>query len=124
MKKVSNLGKLQKECDAMMQEIGCVLFPRSLISGRQTQVMHHLVEKSTSSKLRYDWENLIPLTHQEHEAAHNGQSMKDRIIELKGGKVWFEGLRRKGREIIKVDKQHYINVKEELTKIYNTFNGK
>lgn len=107
-----------------MQEIGQVLYPKSLVSGMPTEVMHHLVEKSVSAKLRYDWDNLIPLTNAEHDMAHAGQKMKDRIIELKGGKEWFEKLQRKGRQLIRVNEEHYINVKKELTKIYNAFNKK
>ena len=61
----NNTSKLQKQADTLMQEVGKLKYPKSLVSGLPTQVMHHYVPKSVSSGLRYDWDNLIPLTNGE-----------------------------------------------------------
>lgn len=116
MKSVSSLGQLQKKADKRMQEIGKILNPRSLISGQPTQVMHHLLPKSVSARLRYDWENLIPLTNAEHCRLHQSgdPSIEMEIVKKRGGIEWFEKLRAKGRETIKVNRLYYENVMEKL----------
>jgi len=61
MKKVSPQGKLRKKCDKLMQQIYTKKYPKCDICGAPTHCMHHFVEKSRSSRLRYEEENLIPL---------------------------------------------------------------
>lgn len=119
MKKLPKLGKLQKDCDRLMQEVGKKLYPKSLISGLPTEVMHHLVEKSVSSRLRYDWENLIPLTHAEHCRLHQSGDLwiVTQIIKKRGGLEWFEALRKRGREIIKINREYYEQQKEKLKEL-------
>ena len=119
MKKLPKLGKLQKDCDRLMQEVGKKLYPKSLISGLPTEVMQHLVEKSVSSRLRYDWENLIPLTHAEHCRLHQSGDLwiVTQIIKKRGGLEWFEALRKRGREIIKINREYYEQQKEKLKEL-------
>lgn len=115
-KKLPPLGKLQKQCDKKMQEVGKLLYPKSIISGLPTEVMHHLIEKSVSSRMRYDWENLIPLTNAEHCRLHQSGDLDivTKIIKAKGGLEWFEKLRKRGREIIKINREYYEQQMENL----------
>ena len=117
-KKLPKLGKLQKECDTLMQQVGKKIYKNSILGG-PTQVMHHLIPKSVSARLRYDWENLIPLTNAQHCRLH--QSPDDetvvQIIKAKGGIEWYEKLRKIGRETIKVTRDYYLSVKEILEKL-------
>lgn len=120
MKRRSDLGKLQANCDKKMQIYGKQLFPKSILSGEPTQVMHHFFPKSVCARLRYDWDNLIPLTNGEHMRLHQSgdPSYEMRIKEAKGDK-WYESLIIKKREMIKVNKEYYEIVSEKLDNFYN-----
>lgn len=111
-------AKLRKACDTLMQEKGKKLFPRSILSGEPTQVMHHFVPKSVSARLRYEWDNLIPLTNGEHMRLHQSgdPEYEQRIMEIKGKGWWLRLLTLK-REIIKVNVGYYKKVLEELKKL-------
>lgn len=105
----------RKKCDKKMQEVGQRLFPRSILSGNPTQVMHHFVPKSVSARLRYDWDNLIPLTNAEHMRLHqSGDPDYEHQIIQKKGVEWYENLRKRGREIIKINVSYYKEVLREL----------
>jgi hypothetical protein len=114
--KLVSLGKLQRTCDALMQQTGKLKNPVSLISGLPTQVMHHYQPKSVSSKLRYDWDNLIPLTNGEHCKLHQSPDPTTNILILqaKGGIEWFNKLKEKGRQYNKVNRAYYEEVKNRL----------
>jgi hypothetical protein len=113
--KKDSIGKLQRTCDALMQQTGKLKYPTSLISGLPTQVMHHYIPKSVSSILRYDWDNLIPLTNGEHCRLHQSPdpTTNTRILQKKGME-WFEELKRKSTQINKVNRDYYEGVKEML----------
>jgi hypothetical protein len=115
-KKLPKIGKLQKEADKLMQEVGKLQYPVSIISGKKTEVIHHLVSKSVSAILRYDWENLIPLTNAEHCRLHQSgdPAIEMEIVEKRGGIGWFKELRLKGRKSIKVNRNYYQTVLEKL----------
>jgi hypothetical protein len=114
--------RLQAEADKLIQEIGKKKFPRSLISNEPTQVLHHFFPKSVSSCLRYDWDNLIPLTSAEHCRLHQSPDpeIESRIITIKG-KRWLTSLLARKRELIKTDRIYYetqiSRLKDELQAI-------
>ena len=111
----NNTTKLQKQCDSLMQETGRKRFPKSLISGLPTQVLHHFVPKSVSSMLRYDWDNLIPLTNAEHCRLHQSPdpTTNARILEIKG-MDWFKELKKRSVMYHKVNVAMYEEVKARL----------
>jgi hypothetical protein len=108
MKKRSDIGKLRSACDALMQKKGKELFPKSLLSGLSTQVMHHFFPKSVSSFHRYNWSNLIPLTNGEHMRLHQSgdPQYEQKIIEIKG-KKWYNELEKHKRDYTKINKAYY-----------------
>lgn len=110
--------KFQKECDKEMQIKGQSKNPRCLLCGRPTRVMHHLIEKSISAVLRYDWDNLIPLCNMCHTLVHQSgdPTYEFEIIKKRGGNEWYENLRQRGRQIIKVNIEYY---KTQLQKLQN-----
>jgi hypothetical protein len=114
--KLVPLGKLQRTCDALMQQVGKLKNPKSLISNLPTQVMHHYIPKSCSSILRYNWDNLIPLTNGEHCSLHQSPDPTTNILILqaKGGQKWFDKLKEKGRQYNKVNRAYYEAKKLEL----------
>lgn len=114
-KKAKPIGEWQKECDKLMQIKGKKLFPKSLLSGLPTEVMHHFFPKSVSTRLRYEWENLIPLTNGEHMRLHQSgdPTYEQRIIEIKG-KEWFDNLCEMRKEPVKVNVEYYRKIKEQM----------
>lgn len=109
--------KIQEECDSLLQEVGKLKYPKSLLSGSPTNVLHHYIPKSVSSALRYDWDNLIPLTNGEHWQIHNKSGNPDvanRILLKKGGQDWYDDLKLRGRAYHKVNMEMYRKVKERL----------
>lgn len=116
-KKVKTLSLTQwrKKCDAEMQKLGQMIYPKSLLSGQQTQVMHHFFPKSVSARLRYEWSNLIPLTNGEHMRLHQSgdPTYEQRIIQIKG-QDWFDRLQKMRQEGVKVNVSYYQNVFEIL----------
>ena len=109
---------LQKKADALIQQIGKLKWPRSIVSGLPTQVIHHFFPKSVSNALRYDWDNLIPLTNGEHHRHHkaNDPYIHGTIIQ-KRGKKWHDTLlARRWKEEVHTDKQYYLDVINRLEK--------
>jgi len=117
MKRLSTLGQFRNACDKKMQELGKIKFPKSLVSGLPTQVLHHFFPKSVSSFHRYNWDNLIPLTNGEHMRIHqaNDPSYQQKIVEIKGQR-WYNGLEKTKRNYTKINKEYYKCV---LTKLEN-----
>ena len=102
------LSVMRKKCDAEMQRVGKVKFPRSIISGLPTDVMHHYIPKSCSSVLRYDWDNLVPLTTEEHCRLHQSPDpTNNNLILAAKGMEWFNQLKIKSRAYNKVNRQYY-----------------
>jgi len=115
LKKLSSLGKLQKQCDRELQIKGKILHPKSIISGLPTEVHHHYIPKSVCSALRYDWDNLIPLTNAEHCRLHQSPDpeIEVKIFYLKGVE-WYEKLQVKRRQVMKINRAYYEAKLEEL----------
>jgi len=124
MKKVSALGKLQKKCDTLMQIKNKKRHKKCEACGGPNQVAHHWIEKSRSSNLRYNEDNLIPLCQSCHSKIHNvfgnnimgGLNIAEIIIK-KRGKKWKERMEREGRITIKVNKAHYEKILSEYEQI-------
>jgi hypothetical protein len=119
MKKVSKIGTLQRKCDRLMQEAGKKLFPKSIISGRPTEVMHHYIPKSVCSALRYDFENLIPLTNAEHCRLHQSPDPSYEVViyAKMGGETWWQRLQQKRWQTMKVNREYYQKVYEKLSNL-------
>jgi len=116
LKKLSSLGKLQKMCDREMQIKGKILYPKSVVSGKPTEVMHHYIPKSVSSALRYFWLNLIPLTNAEHCRLHQSPdpSIEVAIYQRMGGDKWFNKLLLEKKKVLKINRAYYEAKLEEL----------
>lgn len=78
--------------------------------------MHHFHPKSVSSALRYDWDNLVPLTHGEHMRHHQaGDPTIHGTVIRKRGQPWYDKLlNRRWKETIKVNMDYYRGVKASL----------
>ena len=119
LKKVSSLGKLRKQCDKEMQIKGKMLYPKSIVSGLPTEVMHHFIPKSVSSALRYYWLNLIPLTNAEHCRLHQSPdpSIEMTIYQRMGGDNWWKALQVEQKKEMRINRAYYEGVFKELSTI-------
>src|SRR3990167_8991282 len=115
MKRLSTLGQFRNAADKKMQEVGKKKFPKSLISGLPTQVLHHFFPKSVSSFHRYNWDNLIPLTNGEHMRIHQANDPSyNEIIKKRKCQKWFNGLEKHKRDYVRINKEYYILMLEKL----------
>lgn len=117
MKRRSDIGKLQAECDKLLQETGRKLYPKCEVCGKPMSCLHHYYPKSVSARLRYDWDNLIPICNGCHMRHHQaGDPNIHNTVNKKRGNAWLTTLQKKKNEYIKVNKEYYQYVKEMLTK--------
>lgn len=109
--------KLIKKCDRLFQEIGRKMYDHSFF-GNEYNCLHHFVRKSQSLNLRYDFDNAIPVSLEEHCSIHMAQDneIEGRIV-LAKGKEWFNNLMIKRRTII-ADELSFL--KQTLERLENT----
>jgi 5-methylcytosine-specific restriction endonuclease McrA len=104
----------RNKADKAMQEWGRMNYKKCLVCPKKMSCLHHYYPKSTSSALRYDQENLIPICQGCHMQHHNGNpAIHNKVNEIKGDK-WLKDLQRKKEKIVKVNKLFY----EEIIRIY------
>jgi hypothetical protein len=123
MKKLPKLSTMRNKCDSLLTPIIKLMYPSSMFGGK-TEVFHHFVHKSKSSRLRYELDNGIPLTNAQHQALHHNESYwSAKIVEIKGIE-WFQKLDRMKQEYVKTDVHFYIKNYERLEKILLELNNK
>lgn len=125
--KLPKPSTMRNKCDKLLTPIIKLMHPYCLLQApncsRVTQVAHHHVHKSKSSRLRYEIDNLIPLCHHCHVVLHQNESYWAGIIIQKRGMEWFEKLRVTGEEIVKTDVHWYVDNHARLREIlYNLEN--
>lgn len=117
--KLPALSTLRNKCDKLLTPIIKAQHPYCMLTGQPTEVAHHFVKKSQSNALRYYIPNLIPLTHKAHQALHNNESYWSGVIIEKLGLEWFEDIKAKKNELVKVDRQWYEGHYENLRSLYD-----
>jgi len=115
-KKVIEPDKLKRKADRLFQEIGKQKFPRSIISGKPTEVIHHFIYKSDSNNTRYDWDNAIPLTIKEHQKIHENKKQGTLSLEVvsKKGEDWQKRLLEKSKIRVKLTEGYLEEVINEI----------
>lgn len=77
--------------------------------------MHHFFPKSVSSRLRYDFDNLIPICQGCHMRHHQaGDPTIHATIIKKRGQAWYDTLLKKKYETIKTNTAYYKYIWEML----------
>lgn len=107
----------QKKCDTRLQEKGRELYKKCEVCGKPISCLHHFFPKSVSSRLRYDWDNLIPICngcHMRHHQA-NDPTIHGTIIK-KRGQAWYDFLLKKKYETVRVNVEYYKYIWEMLNK--------
>jgi len=94
-----------------MQQFLTAKNPRCEVCGQDTSCMHHFFTKSSSSFLRYDERNLIPLCNRCHFRHHNTSdpNIHATIIE-KRGLDWYRKLKGDSHNIQKASIGYYKSI--------------
>lgn len=104
---------MRNKCDKLLTPIiklkhpHCFLRAAEMCAG-ETQVAHHHVLKSKSSRLRYEIDNLIPLCNRCHALLHSHETYWSSVIVEKKGMDWWLDLKAKKDELVKTDVHFYI----------------
>ncbi len=119
-KKKSSTQKLRSECDRLYQELGRKMYS-SCFCGKVISCLHHYHPKSTSSGLRYEIKNGVPICagcHIQHHAKNDPDIQAEMILFMKEkwGENWEIELRQQRQILmgIKTDKEWYLTHKEML----------
>lgn len=116
--KAGTEGWWRNRADDLMQDVGRKLSDTCLVCGGPNQVGHHYQTKQTSSFLRYEFRNLIPLCNSCHFKHHK---MFDphivRTIISRKGKKWADEIERDRRKIIKTGILYYQQKCQEFEKL-------
>ena len=112
----SPLQKLRDEADKTLQEVNKKLFPLCEVCGKPNQVGHHFFPKSTSSRLRYEMDNIAHICHGCHCRHHQAGDPRihETIKRNRGGQKWFDKLEKMSQEYQKVDKYFYMEAIRKL----------
>lgn len=113
--------KLMNKCDKLFQEIGRKMYDKSFF-GNTYNCLHHIVRKSQGLNTRYDFENCMPVSLEEHCSIHMAQDceLEARYIFHKG-EEWFNELQKRRRVII-TDKLSFLKeTLDRLNKINNNY---
>lgn len=106
-KKKTETQKLKEKTDKLLTPWICGKYKKCLLCGAKSQVAHHHVHKSQSSRLRYEEKNLIPLCNGCHCKLHHNESYWASVIVEKKGVEWFRELDKMKRELVKTDRFFY-----------------
>ena len=112
----NKVGILKRKADKLYQIKLIREKPRSVISGKPTEVIHHFVPKGQSNNLRYDYKNGVPLTNAEH-FAHHTKGDPSIVVEIvrANGQEWHDDLQARRRTIFKLNIGSLKDVIEWLT---------
>jgi hypothetical protein len=116
--KPSKLRKLIKEADKLFQEKYIQEKPKSAVSGKPTEIIHHFIPKGQSNNLRYDEKNAVPLTKAEHFAYHTkgDPEIVTQIVKTYGVK-WYNDLQMRRRITCKFNIGYLETIIRQLTQI-------
>ena len=117
--KLPKVSTVRTKCDNLLTPLIKAMYPNCLLCRNETQVAHHHVHKSKSSRLRYELDNLIPLCGHCHVVLHNNESYwASKVVEIKG-LSWFQSIDRKKNEYVKTDVHFYIENLARLEALKN-----
>jgi len=113
--KTLTLGKWQIKCDKRLQEIGRQRFKKCEACSKPMYCLHHFITKGLSARLRYDWDNLVPICPSCHFAHHKKSDPNIHATVIKKrGQAWYDLLESKRREHMDVNVGYYKYVWEML----------
>jgi hypothetical protein len=109
------ISKLQKKLDKLIQRHYVKENPYCFVCGKNTSEMHHFIQKSQSTALRFNEKNLIPLCRGCHFGIHtkSDPEIVKTIIDKKGEK-WFNYIKENRRKIVKKNKEYSEELKRKI----------
>lgn len=110
---------VRNQCDKLLTPLIKKMYPKCLLCKGQTEVAHHHVHKSKSTRLRYEVDNLVPLCNRCHLALHMNESYHASRIVMIRGIEWFKGLEKIKDEIVKADVLYYSTQLGKLRSLLN-----
>ena len=109
--KLPTLKQLQSKADKLLQKKGREVFDKCEICGEPMQCLHHFFTKSSSARLRYEWDNMIPICQACHFAHHTRFDPNINVMILKSrGFDWYDNLVKTKQEVIKTNRDYYNNI--------------
>ena len=115
--KTPSISALKTKADRLLQELGRFTYVACMVCGGRYSCLHHFVMKSQSNRLRYDWDNSIPVCVNCHSSIHvNMNDLTAGKIALKKGKAWVEKMEQQKKDGLKFTKQFLLAKIEELEK--------
>lgn len=121
--KLPKVKTVRTKADNLLTPIIKVMYPFCLLDGHPTEVAHHHVHKSKSTRLRYEIDNLVPLCNSCHFKLHKDESYWGSRVVQERGMDWFKKLDRTKNEIVKADVHYYIGHYERLKKLLEELNN-
>jgi len=119
--KGTKISTLRNKADKLMQELGRQLNESCLICSKPMVCMHHYYPKSTSSALRYDFTNLIPICHGCHCSHHGGNPEIHNEVNRIKGEEWIEELECKKRTLtVSTNKTYYREIIANFKTLVNS----
>ncbi|HUS99633.1 MAG TPA: hypothetical protein VMY59_04855 [Candidatus Thermoplasmatota archaeon] len=115
-KKYKNpIPALRRKADKLYQKLHVKNNKYCLICSSKTDCIHHFFTKASSSSLRYEEDNGIPICQRCHCKLHRRQDPSMiAIILRKKGKGWYERLDQKRLTPIKTNVNYYRSIIEHL----------
>lgn len=95
-------GWWRNKADDLMQDVHKTMYSNCLVCGGKNEVGHHFITKQSSSFLRYNFQNLVPLCRNCHFAHHikSDPSVSAKIIKVLGAN-WYNWIEKVRRTVIK-----------------------
>ena len=117
-KKLITVSQLRKLADRLYQEVGRKNYNKCLVCRKPMSCLHHYYPKSTSSALRYDMLNAIPICVGCHCQHHQGSNpeIHNKINSIMGDE-WLNDLQKRKNTVIKVSKTYYLEIIENFKKL-------
>jgi 5-methylcytosine-specific restriction endonuclease McrA len=107
--KKKSIKYLRSKADNLLQKLIRQLYSKCEVCGQPISCGHHYWQKSSSSGLRYNLKNIIPICQSCHFKLHNGDpSIQAKIIFIRGKKWYFDLLKEKEiTRYTKTDRLYY-----------------
>lgn len=110
-----SLSWWQKKADNKLQDTGRKKFKKCEVCLKPMYCLHHFFTKGLSSRLRYEWDNLIPICRSCHFAHHNKSDPRiHAVIIQKRGQEWYQNLERTKKEEVRLSVGYYKSIIETL----------
>lgn len=115
--KLPSVKSVRNKADSLLTPLIILMHPLCTLCNNPTQVAHHHVHKSKSTRLRYELDNLIPLCHHCHQRLHHNESYwASKVVEQRGIE-WFKKISKLGEESVKADVHYYIANRDRLQRL-------